>query len=82
MSVEDIEVASSQTTPSQCVAGEELLQTFRARLTDEERSLADSRTRDESWEEIANRMGGTPQARRKQLARAIDRVSKELGLES
>ena len=80
--VEDMEVASSQTTPSQCVAGEELLQTFRARLTDEERSLADSRTHEVSWEEIANRMGGTPQARRKQLARAIDRVSKELGLES
>ena len=80
--VGEMEVASSQDTPSQCAAGEELLQTFRSRLTDEERSLAELRAQDTSWDQIADRMGGTPQGRRKQLSRAIDRVSKELGLES
>jgi DNA-directed RNA polymerase specialized sigma24 family protein len=79
--VEEMEVASSQATPSQCVAGEELLRTFRSRLTDEERSLAELRAQDASWDEVANCMGGTSQGRRKQLARAVDRVSKELGLD-
>ena len=33
------------------------------------------------WAEIAARLGGTPQARRKQLTRAADRVTLELRLE-
>ena len=42
---------------------------------------ADLRAQDCRWEEIALRMGGTAQGRRKQLARAIERVSQELGLD-
>ena len=33
------------------------------------------------WAEIAAHLGGTPQARRKQLTRAADRVTLELRLE-
>ena len=36
---------------------------------------------DRSWPDIAAELGGTPDARRKQLARALDRVAAELGLE-
>ena len=54
---------------------------FRRRLTEEERRLADLRGEGYTWEEIAARVGGTPQARRKQLARAVDRVARELELD-
>ena len=79
--VGEVAVAARSDSPSTCVAGAELLDTFRRRLTDEERTLADLRSNNHSWESIAEHLGGTPQARRKQLARAIDRVSKELGLD-
>ena len=36
---------------------------------------------DHDWAEIARQLGGTPDGRRMQLTRALDRVSGELGLE-
>ena len=68
-------------SPSRLVAGRELLDEFRRRLSQEERSLADMRAQGYEWAEIASKLGGTPQARRKQLARAADRVTLELRLE-
>lgn len=68
-------------TPSQHVAGRELLHLFRQRLTDEERRLADWRADGRSWADIVADIGGTPQARCKQLSRAVDRVARQLGLE-
>ena len=54
---------------------------FRDRLSDEERGLADLRAAGREWADIAREVGGTAEARRKQLTRAISRVCKELGLE-
>jgi RNA polymerase sigma-70 factor (ECF subfamily) len=65
-------------TPSRMVAGRELLEEFRRRLTDEERLLADLRGQGYQWAEIAARLGGTVEGCRKQLARAIDRVEHQL----
>jgi RNA polymerase sigma-70 factor (ECF subfamily) len=65
-------------SPSRLVAGRELLDEFRRRLTDEERQLADLRRQGFDWAEIAGRLGGTPGARSKQLARALDRVEQQL----
>src|SRR5262249_49485899 len=59
-------------TPSRLVAGRELLDEYRRRLSAEERELADLRGQGWEWAEIAAKLGGTDQARRKQLARAID----------
>jgi RNA polymerase sigma-70 factor (ECF subfamily) len=67
-------------SPDRVAAGRELLREFRQRLTDEERQLADLRALGYDWAEIAAQVGGTPQARRKQLARATDRVARQLGL--
>jgi RNA polymerase sigma-70 factor (ECF subfamily) len=67
-------------TPSQLVAGRELLQEFRRRLSDEERRLADLRAQGGEWAAIAAELGGTPEALRKQLARAVERIELELGL--
>jgi hypothetical protein len=57
-----------------------LLQQVRERLSDEERLLAEQRGRGESWAEIAAASGGTAEAVRKKLTRALDRVLGELGL--
>jgi RNA polymerase sigma-70 factor (ECF subfamily) len=67
--------------PLDIVADRDLLNRFRQSLGAEERQLAEWRSEGLSWPEIASRLGGTPDARRQQLSRAIDRVSLELGLE-
>ena len=51
------------------------------RLSKEERRLADLRAAGREWADIADDLGGTAEARRKQLTRAISRVSRELGLD-
>jgi hypothetical protein len=58
-----------------------MLAEMRRRLSEEEQQIADLRTRGLGWAEVAERMGGTAQARRVQLARATDRVLRELGVE-
>jgi DNA-directed RNA polymerase specialized sigma24 family protein len=67
-------------SPSQLAAGKELLQRFRESLTDEERQLSDLRNQGLEWVQIATQLGGSPQARRVQLSRAVDRVARKLGL--
>ena len=74
-------VAAAEDSPSQLVAGRELLERFRASLDAEERQLVELRNEGLAWADIADRLGGSAQARRMQLARALERVSKELGLE-
>ena len=69
----------SQPSPSRMVAGRELLEEFRRRLSEEERALVDLRAQGCEWPEIAAKLGGTAQARRKQFARAIDLVKEQLG---
>jgi RNA polymerase sigma-70 factor (ECF subfamily) len=65
-------------SPSRLVAGRELLEEVLRRLSEEERRLADLRAQGCEWAEIAARLGGTAEACRKQLARAIDRVEQQL----
>jgi RNA polymerase sigma-70 factor (ECF subfamily) len=67
--------------PSQVVAGQELLRQVRERLSAEERDLADQRAAGRDWAAIAAGRGASPEALRKQLARALDRVARQLGLE-
>jgi RNA polymerase sigma-70 factor (ECF subfamily) len=74
-------IASPGAGPDEQVAGQELLREFRSRLTDEERRLADRRAEGAEWATIATELGGTAEGRRKQLARAVGRVLKQLGLE-
>ncbi len=78
---EDVhQTAADSPSPSAVVAADELLAAARRELTDEERQIADRRVNGQSWEQIATDMGGTGQARRKQLERAVDRVTEHLGL--
>jgi RNA polymerase sigma-70 factor (ECF subfamily) len=67
--------------PGEAVAGAELIQEFLRRMTVEERRLAEWRAAGLGWDEIALRVGGTGEALRKQLGRAVRRVERQLGLE-
>jgi RNA polymerase sigma-70 factor (ECF subfamily) len=77
----DDRVAGGDATASRIVAGRDLLDQVRRRLGDEERRVADLRGQGHDWGEIARQLGGTPDGRRMQLTRALDRVGRELGLE-
>jgi RNA polymerase sigma-70 factor (ECF subfamily) len=68
-------------SPSQVVAGAELLAAIYARLGAEEKRIAELRVAGRSWAEVAQELGGSADARRVQLQRAANRVSRELGLE-
>ena len=70
----------SSETPSQLIAGRELLQRLRDQLSEDERRLAELRLQGLEWAAIAGVLGGTPEARRKQLARAVARVGSGLDL--
>ena len=67
-------------TPSDIVAREEILREVQDRLTAEEKQLVAERDQGRSWKEIADACGGTPEALRKKLERALVRVCGELGL--
>jgi RNA polymerase sigma-70 factor (ECF subfamily) len=74
-------LVAPDTTPSRQAAGRDLLAEVRKRLSEDERLLADQRAQGREWEAIAAEVGGTAEALRKRLARALDRVSRELGLD-
>jgi RNA polymerase sigma-70 factor (ECF subfamily) len=68
-------------SPSSLVAGQELLDKANALLSTDERELLDLRKEGLDWAGIAERLGGTPEALRKKLARAMDRVAHQLDLD-
>jgi RNA polymerase sigma factor (sigma-70 family) len=76
-----LEAAAQGPSPSQEANARELLQAVRQRLTAEEWAVAERRIEGCSWAEAAAALGGTADARRMQLARALDRVARDLGLE-
>jgi RNA polymerase sigma-70 factor (ECF subfamily) len=78
---EKLQTVASGVSPSDVVAQREILQKVRERLNEEERKIADLRGQGREWAEVAAQLGGTPEGRRKQLARAIERVADELGLD-
>ena len=76
---EPMGLVTHEPSASRQVIGRETLQELRRRLSDEERQIADLRSQGCEWTVIAEELGGTPQARRKQLARAVDRACHEIG---
>lgn len=75
------QVADGSDTPSRIVSMLELIAEAKKKLTPEEQQLVDLRNDGKSWDEIAVELGGTAQARRMQLARAMERVTESLGME-
>jgi hypothetical protein len=78
--VDELEVESTTPNPSDVASDRDLVDTIRLRLGTEERQLADLRGDGWAWSDIVDRLGGSVQARRMQLARALQRVAKSLRL--
>jgi RNA polymerase sigma factor (sigma-70 family) len=74
-------IAGQDPTPSRDLAARELLDEAMRRLSPEERRILDCREQGGQWTEIAAELGSSPEAIRKRLARAVDRVAHELGLD-
>lgn len=68
-------------SPSTVVAQRDLLCEVQRRLSAEERQLVSLRIEGHAWPAIAKQLGGTPEARRMQLTRALDRVEQQLGID-
>jgi RNA polymerase sigma-70 factor (ECF subfamily) len=68
-------------TPSQIVSEQELRDAMQRQLSPDERFLAEQRALGRDWADIAREHGSTPEALRKKLARALDRVAQHLGLD-
>lgn len=80
-SADEQEVAAAASTPSEQIAAKDLLEEVRRRLSDEERCLVELRGQGCDWAAIAAELGGSPEALRKKLTRAVARVTGELGLD-
>jgi RNA polymerase sigma-70 factor (ECF subfamily) len=78
---ERLEWMAAGDDPARVAAGRELLGAVRAEMIDEERAIADLRGQGCTWPEVAQRLGGTAEARRKQFGRTLDRVAAKLGLD-
>jgi RNA polymerase sigma factor (sigma-70 family) len=77
----DREPLDAGPSPSRVASGREMLAEVRRRLGPEELRLADLRAEGYDWAAITAALGGTAEAPRTQLARALDRVTAEIGLE-
>ncbi|MGO9115458.1 MAG: RNA polymerase sigma factor [Thermoguttaceae bacterium] len=76
----DLSLAGDDPTPSRVVAGRELLELVRTRLTARDRYLAEQRAFGRSWQELATELDEKPDALRMRLSRALDRVTADVGL--
>lgn len=74
------EIAGQAETASMIVSSAELLDRARAMLHADESKMAELRQMGRSWDEIAQELGGTSQARRVQFMRAVARITQQLGL--
>jgi RNA polymerase sigma factor (sigma-70 family) len=74
-------LAGSGPTPSRVLSARELLEKARQRFSPEEFALLERRQQGYGWAEIAAEQGTSPEAVRKRLERAIDRVAQELELD-
>ena len=75
------QIAGRGPTPSRDLAARELLEEALRRLSPEEKRILDCREQGDQWAQIAAELGSNPEAIRKRLARAVDRVAHELGLD-
>jgi RNA polymerase sigma factor (sigma-70 family) len=75
------QVVDQQPSPSEIVARRELLERLRTLLSDEERQIIDLRNQGLGWDEVATKLGGSGQARRMQMSRGIERLTRQLGID-
>jgi RNA polymerase sigma-70 factor (ECF subfamily) len=66
-------------SPSRQLAARELIQEARRRMTPEEQQILERREQGLGWGEIAAELGGRPDTLRIRLARAVARITRQLG---
>jgi len=79
--VDSLRLAKVEDTPSQIVSAKELVEKVRQRLTVDELAIVERRMIGQEWDSIAVELGASPEAIRKKMTRAIDRVVKAIGLD-
>ncbi len=79
---DELPLADAGATPSKIVANRELLRELHKRLTEDERLIVEQRATGREWTEIADQIGGTPEAVRKRYSRALNRAVEDLGLDN
>jgi RNA polymerase sigma factor (sigma-70 family) len=72
---------SARQSPSHEVALRDLLQEVQRRLSPEERQILELKNEGQGWVSIASKLGGSAEALRRRLSRALDRVAEQLGLD-
>jgi RNA polymerase sigma-70 factor (ECF subfamily) len=72
---------SGRQSPSNQVAVRDLLQEVQRRLSPEEWRVLELKNEGRDWASIASELGGSAEALRKRLSRALDRVAEQLGLD-
>jgi RNA polymerase sigma-70 factor (ECF subfamily) len=75
------ELAGRCPDPGETVANREVVAKLHARLSEEDRWLADQRALGRPWADLAAEMGTRPDALRMRLTRAVDEAARSLGLE-
>jgi RNA polymerase sigma factor (sigma-70 family) len=75
------ELTGEQPTPSKVIHANELMDQIRQRLTKEEQEIVDLRREGYQWNEVAERLGGTGDARRKQFQRMMKQLARDLKLD-
>lgn len=73
-------IAAPDQTPSDQIAAEDLLMALQNRLSPQERHLVERRLAGTPWDALAVELNSTAEAMRKQMARALDRAARELGV--
>jgi RNA polymerase sigma-70 factor (ECF subfamily) len=68
-------------SPSTQIAARELLQEVHRRLTAHERQILELRNQGCDWATTAAELGGSPEALRRRLSRALGRIAEQLGLD-
>jgi DNA-directed RNA polymerase specialized sigma24 family protein len=66
-------------SPSRFVAARDLLDEVDRRLAEDERQVVQLRREGLEWPDIGARLNASPEALRKKVKRALDRVARELG---
>jgi RNA polymerase sigma factor (sigma-70 family) len=71
-------IADARPSPCEIVSRSEQLERVKSSLTEEERAIFELRSIGLSWDEVATQLGGSEQARRMQLSRAVERLERQL----
>ena len=75
------EPVQKQVAPESNLVYEELLRTASSNLSDNEKLISELRNRGLSWLEVSRELGESPQALRKRLERACNRIAKDIGID-